>query len=125
MKRIMFYSTVLALVLGSLSFLVSCDNKKDQFADYDGIGLNYEFSVADQQNVDRFEIIVSTTGNVNEQWTAAGMLLPIEQGLIHDYTLKVDITDWLKNYSVIYTRIKTVDKDGKLTYSPVQTTYRD
>lgn len=123
MKKFFCIATIVALFLGVLSF-VSCTPDHDQFDGFDGTALSYEFSVADQVNVNRFEIEISITGNVNGEWTTGGMLLPVEQGLIHDYALKVDVTDWFKDHSVIYSRIKTVDKDGKLTYSSIQTTYK-
>jgi hypothetical protein len=124
MKKFLFINTVVALVLSAISFLSSCD-KKDQFNDFDGTALKYEFSVADQVNVNRYEIEISTTGDINGSWTTGGMLLAIQEGLTHDYTLNVDVTDWLKDYSTIYSRIKTVDIDGKVKYSSIQTTYRD
>jgi hypothetical protein len=124
MKKFLFINTVVALVLSAIFFLSSCD-KKDQFNDFDGTALKYEFSVADQVNVNRYEIEISTTGDINGSWTTSGMLLAIQEGLTHDYTLNVDVTDWLKDYSTIYSRIKTVDIDGKVKYSSIQTTYRD
>ena len=121
MKKILFISTVVALFLGALSF-VGCTPDHDDLNDGQSSYLNYEFSVDDQVNVKQYEIEVSTTGNVNESWTTAGILMANTGGTIHDYTMQVDVTHWFKDINVLYSRIKSVDLDGKVMYSKIQTT---
>jgi hypothetical protein len=121
MKRVLNIMTVTALILGAISFLPSCEPDKDGIISGEHY-LNYNFSVADQMNVKQYEIVVSTTGDVEGQWTSAGVLFAIQEGMIHDYVMSVDVTRWFKSVDVLYSRIKTTDLDGKITYSKVMTT---
>jgi len=123
MKKLLFIATIVALFLGVLSF-ASCKADHDQFTQQ-GTYLNYQFSVGDQVNVNRYEIEVSLTGNSNDLsgWTTAGTLLATQEGLAHTYTLQVDATRWFQQSKngIIYSRIKSVDNDGKFMYSKIQT----
>lgn len=121
MKKSFFIATVVALFLGVLSF-ISCTPDHDSLNDGQPSYLNYEFSVAEQVNVQQYEIEVSTTGNVNGEWTTAGVLMANTGGLTHTYNLQVDVTRWFKEVKVLYSRIKSVDLDGKVMYSKIQTT---
>lgn len=123
MKKFLFYSTIIALLLGVLS-CTSCKPNHDNLNDGRPSYLNYEFSVDDQVNVQQYEIEVSLTGNVNNlsDWTTGGMLLANVGGLTHKYNLQVEVTHWFKEANIIYSRIKTVDIDGKVLYSAITTT---
>lgn len=123
MKKFLFYFTVMTLLLGVLS-CTSCKPNHDNLNDGRPSYLNYEFSVDDQINVQQYEIEVSLTGNVDkpEDWTTAGMLLANTGGLTHKYTLQVEVTRWFKEAKIIYSRIKSIDLDGKVQYSTISTT---
>lgn len=126
MKKFLFYSTIIALLLGVLS-CTSCKPNHDDLNDGRPSYLNYEFSVDDQVNVAQYEIEVSITGNTDkpEDWTTGGMLLANVGGLTHKYNLQVEVTHWFKQANIIYSRIKSVDLDGKVQYSAIQKTKKD
>lgn len=125
MKKFLFSSTVAAIIIAS-SMIVSqsCTPNKDEIISNQNSYLNYEFSVDDQINVKQYEIEVSLTGNVekSEDWTTGFILMAQTGGLSHNYTAQVDVTHWFKESKIIYSRIKSVDNDGKIQYSKVTTT---
>jgi len=124
MKKFLYTSTVIALILGAISFLPSCKANHDDIISNQNSYLNYEFSVDDQINVKQYEIEISTTGNVNNpgDWTTGFILMSETGGLSHNYTAQVDVTHWFKDVRTIYSRIKSVDIDGKTQYSKVTIT---
>jgi hypothetical protein len=75
--------------------------------------LNYEFTVGDQVNVDKYEIEVSTDSKIYE---SVGLIWPITNESEPTYSIKIDVTRFFKNTNMIYTRLKAVDKDGSITY---------
>jgi hypothetical protein len=127
MKKFLFLNTVAAIIITSTMIVSqSCTPNHDSLNDGQSSYLNYEFSVDDQINVKQYEIEVSTTGNVDNlsDWTTAFILMSETGGLTHDYTAQVDVTRWFKGSNVVYSRIKTVDNDGKILYSTIQKTFK-
>jgi len=125
MKKFLFSSTVAAIIIAS-SMIVSqsCTPNKDEIVSNQDSYLNYEFSVDDQINVKQYEIEISITGDVSksDDWTTAFVLMSETGGLSHTYTAQVDVTRWFKQSNTVYSRIKSVDLDGKTQYSAVNIT---
>jgi hypothetical protein len=114
---------IVGIVIALIVLFSSCTPDHDEVLDFGKHDyLNYEFSVGDQVNVKQYEIEVSVTGNVNESWDSAGLLFANIGGLTHNYTMQVDVTHWFKKTNVLYSRIKSVDFDGKVMYSKIETT---
>lgn len=125
MKKFLLCNTIaaIAIVLAMVT-QQSCTPNHDDIISNQNSYLNYEFSVDDQINVKQYEIEISTTGDVSKSgdWTTGFILASETGGLSHTYTAQVDVTHWFKDVKVIYSRIKSVDLDGKVQYSSVTIT---
>lgn len=98
--------------------LISC-TKQNSYTNDTPTYLLYEFSVGEQVNVSHYEIETSTDGEV---FKTAGILLASDK--TEDlYSIKVDISKEFGVSPVIYSRIKSIDKDGKFDYSIISRNY--
>ena len=120
MKKFLFISTIVALFLGVLC-ITSC-HQKEIFSSGTHDYITCDFSVGEQVNVNHYEIEVSV--DAGHSFTdVAGVVLASEK-LEDTYHIKADVTRFYKLTSVLYTRIKSVDSDGKVLYSSISHTSR-
>lgn len=106
----------LLIILLGVFMLASCTKNHDDLAKKQDLKsfLNYEFVVGEQVNVNKYEIEVSTDGIT---FQTVAYVLAFDN--VTTYKAKVEITDHFKNSDRVYSRIKSVDNDGKILYSTV------
>lgn len=110
---------LLVLILSAITtalVLTSC--KKEGFTNSTKDYLKVEFSVGEQQSVNRYEVETSTDG---ANFSISAVILA-SINLEDSYSVKVDVTKLFKDHPLVFTRIKEVDIDGKFLYSFISVT---
>jgi hypothetical protein len=112
----------LLIAIFSVFVLASCDKKQeDVFKPEIPSFANIEFSVAEQENVQQYEIELSLDG---ESYKQIGLVLASDK-TEENYNIKINITRFFKEANILKIRVKALDKDGKFLYSKVSALTND
>lgn len=77
--------------------------------------ITYEFTVAEQENVNHYEIQVSTDAIT---YTTIGIIMASTK-MEDNYKIKVNASKYFEKSNTVYSRIKSIDIDQRFLYSTI------
>lgn len=105
------------MVLSLMLITVSCTKSTEQRSQ-EPVTLDIEFGVAEQENVSHYVIETSVNGVT---YSDAGVVFATTN-MEEVYQTTIDATNLFSQSKTVFTRIKSVDIDGKIDYSEIRRT---